>query len=69
MPAFPPPDSAGLVTPQSMDVSEPLALDCGAVINSYTPALVTDGELNAARTNAILDCHALYRFRRRNKQD
>jgi len=69
MPEFTPPDSVGLVIPQTMDFSDLLELDCGAVINDYTPAFETHGELNATRTNAILIRHALYRFRRRHKQD
>ena len=69
MPESLPPDSVGLVTPQTMDFSDLLELDCGAVMYDYTPALVTDGELNATRTNAIRIRHALYRFRRRHKQD
>ena len=59
MPESLPPDSVGLVTPQSMDFSEPLELECGAVIKDYTLAFETYGELNAARSNAILVCHAL----------
>lgn len=59
MPESLPPDSVGLVTPQAMDFSEPLELECGAVIKDYTLAFETYGELNAARSNAILICHAL----------
>ena len=59
MPESLPPDSVGLVTPQSMDFSEPLELECGAVIKDYTLAFETYGELNSDRSNAILVCHAL----------
>ena len=69
MPESLPPDSVGLVTPQTMDFSEQLELDCGAIINDYTLAFETHGKLNATRTNAIHIRHALYRFRRLHKQD
>ncbi len=59
MPETLPPDSVGLVTPQAMTFSDPLELESGAVINDYTLAFETYGELNAARSNAILICHAL----------
>jgi homoserine O-acetyltransferase len=59
MPESLPPDSVGLVTPQTTDFSEPLELECGAVIKDYTLAFETYGELNSARSNAILICHAL----------
>ncbi|MEM6852560.1 MAG: alpha/beta fold hydrolase, partial [Pseudomonadota bacterium] len=40
-------------------VDAPLALDNGARLGPYRVAYETYGELNAARTNAILVCHAL----------
>jgi len=40
-------------------VTEPLALDSGASLGSYTIAYETYGRLNAERSNAILICHAL----------
>jgi homoserine O-acetyltransferase len=40
-------------------VDEPLALDCGVSLEAYTIAYQTYGRLNAARSNAILVCHAL----------
>jgi homoserine O-acetyltransferase/O-succinyltransferase len=39
--------------------AEPLALDCGQSLAPYTIAYQTYGRLNAARSNAILICHAL----------
>ncbi len=40
-------------------VTEPLVLDSGARLGPYTIAYQTYGKLNAARSNAILICHAL----------
>jgi homoserine O-acetyltransferase len=40
-------------------VDAPLALDCGASLGACTIAYQTYGRLNAARSNAILVCHAL----------
>src|SRR5690348_9793497 len=39
--------------------AEPLALDCGRTLSHFTIAYMTYGKLNAARSNAILVCHAL----------
>jgi len=36
-----------------------LALDCGRMLAPYTTAYQTYGKLNAARSNAVLVCHAL----------
>jgi homoserine O-acetyltransferase len=38
---------------------EPLALDSGVSLSPFTIAYETYGELNAARSNAVLICHAL----------
>ena len=38
---------------------EPLQLDCGRTLTPLTIAYMTYGDLNAARSNAILVCHAL----------
>ena len=38
---------------------EPLKLDAGQSLNPWQIAYQTYGELNAARTNAVLICHAL----------
>ena len=40
-------------------VDEPLRLDCGVELGSFTIAYQTYGTLNADRSNAILVCHAL----------
>src|SRR5579863_3612873 len=42
-----------------LTVPETLTLDCGVDLGPYTVAYQTYGTLNAARTNAILVCHAL----------
>jgi homoserine O-acetyltransferase/O-succinyltransferase len=42
-----------------LEVREPLQLDAGVALGPYTIAYQTYGRLNAARSNAILVCHAL----------
>lgn len=54
-----PTDSVGVVTPQRMHFSEPLQLRNGSQIADYDLMVETYGTLNAARTNAVLVCHAL----------
>src|SRR5476649_348448 len=54
-----PQDSVGLVTPQTAHFSEPLALACGRSLPAYDLIYETYGQLNAARSNAVLICHAL----------
>ena len=51
--------SIGIVTPQSMHFTEPLRLQSGAQLAGYTLVYETYGTLNAARSNAVLVCHAL----------
>ncbi|MCK6424498.1 MAG: homoserine O-acetyltransferase [Burkholderiaceae bacterium] len=51
--------SLGHVTPQSLHFAQPLALRSGASLADYTLVYETYGELNAARSNAVLVCHAL----------
>jgi len=51
--------SLGDVQPQSMHFAEPLGLASGAVLRDYSLAYETYGSLNAARSNAVLVCHAL----------
>lgn len=41
------------------DAATPLVMDCGVVLDSWQIAYQTYGELNAARSNAVLVCHAL----------
>ena len=48
-----------IATPQSMHFAEPLPLQSGASIADYTLAYETYGTLDAARSNAVLICHAL----------
>jgi homoserine O-acetyltransferase len=49
----------GIVTPQRAAFHEPLLLQCGRSLNDYELAYETYGTLNAARSNAVLVCHAL----------
>jgi homoserine O-acetyltransferase/O-succinyltransferase len=51
--------SVGVVTPQSYSFDAALALASGASISGYSLMAETYGELNAARSNAVLICHAL----------
>lgn len=59
MPSVIPEDSVGLVTPELLHFSEPLALACGRTLPAYDLMVETYGELNANRSNAVLICHAL----------
>ena len=52
-------DSVGLVTPALYHFDEPLELRSGKTLDAYDLMVETYGELNAARSNAILICHAL----------
>jgi homoserine O-acetyltransferase len=49
----------GHVTPQQMHFEAPLALKSGAILRDYTLVFETYGTLDAARSNAVLVCHAL----------
>jgi homoserine O-acetyltransferase/O-succinyltransferase len=51
--------SIGQVTPQQMHFAEPLPLRSGAQLADYTLVYETYGTLNAAKSNAVLVCHAL----------
>ncbi|MFV0454318.1 MAG: homoserine O-acetyltransferase [Pseudomonas sp.] len=59
MPTEIPADSVGLVSPQIAHFAEPLVLACGRTLADYQLIYETYGELNAARSNAVLICHAL----------
>jgi homoserine O-acetyltransferase len=54
-----PVSSVGFVAPQLIAFNDPLPLSSGQVLPSYELAVETYGLLNAARTNAVLICHAL----------
>jgi homoserine O-acetyltransferase len=49
----------GVVSSQQVHFSEPLALKGGAVLPAFDLVYETYGTLNAAKSNAILVCHAL----------
>ena len=53
------PRSVGAVAPRQMRFAEPIRLTGGAAIDEYRLVYETYGRLNAARTNAVLVCHAL----------
>ena len=44
---------------KSIDVNQPLQLECGQILNNFTIAYETFGTLNENKTNAILVFHAL----------
>jgi homoserine O-acetyltransferase len=54
-----PDNGVGLVAPKTAHFAEPLELRSGAVLCGYQLMYETYGELNAARSNAVLVCHAL----------
>ena len=49
----------GVVQPQLLSFAEPLRLANGHVLDDFELMVETYGELNAARSNAVLICHAL----------
>jgi homoserine O-acetyltransferase len=51
--------SVGVVSPKLACFEEPIALKSGARLDTYELAYETYGSLNAARSNAVLVCHAL----------
>ena len=53
------PSSVGAVSAQKVHFDQPLRLRSGAELPSYDIAYETYGELNAAKSNAVLVCHAL----------
>lgn len=48
-----------VATPQTLHFAEPLPLQSGASIRAYDLSYETYGTLNAAKSNAVLVCHAL----------
>ena len=54
-----PADSVGLVSPHTQAFDAPVALLCGRMLARMELVYETYGELNAARSNAVLICHAL----------
>jgi homoserine O-acetyltransferase len=59
MPDALPANSVGLVTPQVFRQDAPFALQCGETLAGFELVFETYGQLNAARSNALLVCHAL----------
>jgi homoserine O-acetyltransferase/O-succinyltransferase len=51
--------SIGIVHPQSMHFAQPLPLKSGKTLHDYHLVYETYGSLNAAKSNAVLVCHAL----------
>ncbi len=51
--------SVGVVHTQTLELPQPLALDCGRTLPRVTIAYETYGTLSPARDNVILVCHAL----------
>jgi homoserine O-acetyltransferase len=56
---MPPERSVGIVSPKLARFEDPIALKSGARLDAYELAYETYGTLNAARSNAVLVCHAL----------
>ena len=56
---MPPEGSVGVVSPKIVRFEDPIALKSGARLDAYDLACETYGTLNAARSNAVLVCHAL----------
>ena len=54
-----PSNSVGIVYPQIMNFEEALGLTSGTQLSKYDVAFETYGDLNDAKSNAILVCHAL----------
>ena len=56
---MPPEGSVGVVSPKLARFEDPIALKSGARLDAYELAYETYGNLNVARSNAVLVCHAL----------
>ncbi len=52
-------NSVGVVAEQRVRFDQPITLKCGATLPGFELAYETYGQLNAARSNAVLVCHAL----------
>src|SRR6266849_7018355 len=52
-------ESIGIVTPQTLHFTEPLRMQNGSLLGDYDLVVETYGTLNAARSNAVLVCHAM----------
>ena len=59
MPEQIPADSVGIVTPQSLKLPDPVRLASGRELQNVQLVYETYGELNEAKSNAVLICHAL----------
>ncbi len=53
------PNSVGLVVPQTARFDQEIRLKSGARLPGFELVYETYGQLNAARSNAVLVCHAL----------
>jgi homoserine O-acetyltransferase len=53
------PRSVGAVKPQILHFDQPLRFKSGATLDAYDLVYETYGRLNAAKSNAVLVCHAL----------
>lgn len=49
----------GIVTPQTVDFTEPFTLACGRTLDTHTIVMESYGALNKSKSNGILICHAL----------
>ncbi|MBN8926924.1 MAG: homoserine O-acetyltransferase [Rhodospirillales bacterium 69-11] len=52
-------DALATIEHASVRFDTPFTLECGTTLPNHTVAFRTSGTLNAARTNAVLICHAL----------
>ena len=53
------PRSVGAVKPQTLHFEQPLRFRSGSTLDAYDLVYETYGKLNAAKSNAVLVCHAL----------
>src|SRR5271154_3824253 len=53
------PDALATIAHQTVTFADGLALECGVTLQRLDVAYRTYGTLNAARSNAVLVCHAL----------